>query len=255
MRALILAAGKGKRLANHYSGPKCLLEFEGQSLLARHLRLLTYVGIQEIILAVGYEAEQVERALTTLEDMPQAQLVYNDHFNEGSVVSLWALRQPLCAGGEILLMDADVLYDYRLLQRLVQSPHSDCFLLDRDFEQEEEPVKLCLRQGLPIEFRKQVSDDLHYDTIGESVGFFRFSEAVAYRLAARCQYYLEQSYREAPHEEVLRDILLETPARFGVEDITGLPWIEIDFPEDIKHARQMILPQLQPLPGNRAVKF
>ncbi len=255
MRALILAAGRGKRLANHDSSPKCLLEFGGQSLLARYLRVLSYVGVQEIAIVVGYEAEQVKRVLATLGDIPQPQLVYNNAFNEGSVVSLWALRQQLCAGGEILLMDADVLYDYRLLQRLTQSSHSNCFLLDRNFEGGEEPVKLCLRRGLPVEFRKQISDDLGYDTIGESVGFFRLSEAVASRLAARCQHYLEQSYQEAPHEEALRDILLETPAHFGFEDITGLPWIEIDFPEDIKRAKQMILPQLQPLPGIRTVKF
>lgn len=249
MRALILAAGRGKRLANNSNRPKCLLEFAGQSLLARHLRILAYLGVQEIAIAVGYQAKQVEQALAGLKHTPCPQTVYNSDFNQGSVVSLWTLRQQLCAGGEILLMDADVLYDYRLLQRLVQSPQADCFLLDRHFEPGEEPVKLCLRQGLAVEFRKQISDNLIYDTVGESVGFFRFSEAIARRLAFRCQQYIEQSRPEAPHEEALRDILLETPERFGVEDITGLPWIEIDFPDDIHRAEQAILPQLQPLPG------
>lgn len=249
MRALILAAGRGKRLAGNGDRPKCLLEFGGQSLLARHLRMLAYLGIQEIAIAVGYEAKQVEQALAAIKHTPRPQTVYNSDFNQGSVVSLWTLRQQLCAGGEILLMDADVLYDYRLLQRLIESPQADCFLIDRDFEPGEEPVKLCLRQGLPVEFRKQIPDNLIYDTIGESVGFFRFSEAVARRLVVQCQRYIEQSRRDAPHEEVLRDILLETPERFGVEEITGLPWIEIDFPDDIHRAEQVILPQLQPLPG------
>ncbi|ADJ28132.1 NTP transferase domain-containing protein [Nitrosococcus watsonii] len=247
MRALILAAGRGKRLANHHNQPKCLLEFGGHSLLERHLLILSRLGVQDIAIAVGYQAEQVEQALDRLAFLPRPQTVYNADFNAGSIVSLWSLRDQLRAGGEILLMDADVLYDYRLGQRLLQSPHSNCFLLDRDFEPGEEPVKLCLRKGLLVEFRKQIPAELHYDTIGESVGFFRFAEEMASRLADRCQHYLDQAHQEAPHEEAVRDLLLATPERFGIEDITGLPWIEIDFPEDIQQANNSILPYLQSL--------
>jgi choline kinase len=39
--------------------------------------------------------------------------------------------------------------------------------------------------------------------------------------------------------------LLETPETFGYEDITGLPWIEIDFPQDIQRAQNDILPQIE----------
>jgi choline kinase len=247
MRALTLAAGCGKRLAGNYAHPKCLLEFDGQSLLERHLLILAQLGVQEIAIAVGYRAEQVEQALDTWEFHPRPQTVRNVNFNQGSIVSLWALREQLRMGGEILLMDADVLYDLRLGQRLLQSPHENCFLLDRHFEPGEEPVKLCLRAGFLVEFRKYIAEELRYDTIGESVGFFRLSEEIACRLADRCQYYIDQSCQEAPHEEAIRDLLLETPECFGIEDITGLPWIEIDFPEDIARAKKTILPQLQPL--------
>ena len=30
--------------------------------------------------------------------------------------------------------------------------------------------------------------------------------------------------------------------RFGHEDVTGLPWTEVDFPKDIEYARQTVLP-------------
>jgi choline kinase len=249
MRAIILAAGRGKRLSGHHSRPKCLLEIGGRSLLERHLLILAQLGIQDIAITVGYKAEQVEQALDTWELHPRPQTVYNAAFNQGSIVSLWAIREQLRLGGEILLMDADVLYDQRLGQRLLQSPHENCFLFDRHLDPGEEPVKLCLRAGFLVEFRKYIAEGLLYDTIGESVGFFRFSEEVAYRLADRCQYYIDQSRQEAPHEEAIRDLLLETPECFRIEDITGLPWIEIDFPEDIARAQNTIFPQLQSLEG------
>jgi choline kinase len=246
MRALILAAGQGKRLEGYRHRPKCLLEFGGQSLLERHISLLHALDIAEIAVAVGYEAEQVSQALEKLPFHPQPQTVYNSDFKQGSVVSLWVLREYLCAGGEVLVLDADVLYDQRLLQRLVRSPHPNCLLLDRHFEPGVEPVKICLREGIPVEFRKQIAADLSYDTLGESVGFFRFSEATARRLTAHCQIYITQAQRETPHEEAIRDLILEAPTAFGIEDITGLPWIEIDFPQDVVTARQKILPHLQP---------
>ena len=42
----------------------------------------------------------------------------------------------------------------------------------------------------------------------------------------------------------IRDLILAQRDRFGFEDSAGLPWIEIDFPEDLERARQEIHPQL-----------
>ena len=80
-----------------------------------------------------------------------------------------------------------------------------------------------------------------FDFQGESVGFFRFSPAIASRLARRIQEYIDQKRRSEPYEEAIRDLLLANPGEFGYEDVTGLSWIEIDFPEDIKRAELEIL--------------
>ena len=39
-------------------------------------------------------------------------------------------------------------------------------------------------------------------------------------------------------------LLASPPGRFGFEDITGLPWIEIDFAADMARAASEILPRL-----------
>ena len=49
---------------------------------------------------------------------------------------------------------------------------------------------------------------------------------------------------EAPYEEAIREVMLRTPRRFSSVDISGLPWIEIDFPEDLERAREQIYPRL-----------
>ncbi len=243
-RALILAAGQGKRLAS--SSPKCLLRFGGKTLLQRHLEILESCEVAEVTIVVGYGAECVREELAALEPGLQLQIetVYNAEYELGSVVSLWHLRDHLLKGGEVLLMDADVLYDWRLLARLLGSSWIDCILLDRDLQSGDEPVKLCIREGQPVEFRKSIDPQTRYDYCGESVGFFRLSEAMAYRLANRVQEYVDAGHHTEPHEEALRDLLLCFPARFGFEDITGLPWIEIDFSVDVDRGRRQVLPQL-----------
>jgi choline kinase len=151
-------------------------------------------------------------------------------------------------GGEVLLMDADVLYHERIMTALVAGTKPvNRVLIDRDFEAGDEPVKLCVRAGVPIELRKQLAADLEYDTIGESVGFFRFDEAGARRLAAIVADYIGSGRANLPHEEAVRDLLREGSQGFDVADVTGEPWIEIDFPGDVSRAEQEVLPQLQPL--------
>lgn len=89
--------------------------------------------------------------------------------------------------------------------------------------------------------------DVLYDTIGESVGFFRFNPAGARRLAALVAGYVESGRAGMPHEEAVRDLLRERSQTFEVSDVTGAPWIEIDFPTDVIRAAHEVLPQLQPL--------
>ncbi len=63
-------------------------------------------------------------------------------------------------------------------RQLVDTDIENCYLLDRDFVDGEEPVKIAIQDGVMVEFRKQLAEGLSYDTIGESVGFFRFGSGM-----------------------------------------------------------------------------
>ncbi|MEH2149780.1 phosphocholine cytidylyltransferase family protein [Nostoc sp.] len=246
MKAIILAAGVGRRLGKDGQiQPKCLLKFNGKSLLERHLNYLRHYQIDEVVITVGYQAERIQDEIKALKAENWVSTVYNPDYTKGSVISLWTVRQHLAAGDEILLMDADVLCDRRIIEQLVKTNILNSFLLDRDFEPGDEPVKLCVRDNYLVEFRKKIALGLAYDFAGESVGFFRFGNAVAHRLATRTEQYVADGLDNEPYEEVIRDLLLETPETFGYEDITGLPWLEIDFPQDIQRAQNEILPQIE----------
>ena len=252
MRAIILAAGRGVRLQlpEDSQVPKCLLRFDGLTLLERHLRLLKSAGINEVVLALGFRHELVESELDSLDWDPRPEIVLNMNFELGSVLTVHTVANAMTRGGDILLMDADVLYDERILRALVEGDRPlNRLLIDRDFEAGDEPVKLCVRHGVPIELRKQLAAGLEFDTIGESVGFFRFDEAGARRLALLVAGYVDSGRAHMPHEEAVRDLVQERSQVLEVADVTGSPWIEIDFPGDVARAAREVLPQLQPLSG------
>jgi choline kinase len=250
MRAIILAAGRGIRLqqAQDSQQPKCLLRFDGMTLLERHLVMLKNAGVTEVVLALGFRHELVQAELDRLAWMPRPEIVLNARFELGSVLTVHTVADALTRGGDVLLMDADVLYDERIMRTLVAgSSPVNRLLIDRDFEAGDEPVKLCVQAGVPIELRKQLAADLQFDVIGESVGFFRFENRAARRLAALVADYVATARAHLPHEEAVRDLIKERSQPFEVADVTGFPWIEIDFPVDMVRATEEVLPQLEAL--------
>ena len=240
MKAIILAAGRGERLGDAAAGrPKCLLRFGGKTLLQRHIENLERLHAGRIIIVTGYRHEQIEAALAQIESRTPVETIVNPDYELGSIVSLHCAREFLADGTDTVLMDADVLYDPEVLGRLFHTQYGNCFLLDREFEPGDEPVKLCVAGAAPVEFRKIPDRTISWDYQGESVGFFRFDAAMSARLARKAEQYLGSGRSMEPCEEAIRDLLRETPELFGVEDVTGRDWIEIDFPGDVARAAEI----------------
>jgi choline kinase len=247
--AVLLAAGVGRRLGENYEGPKALLAFDGRSLLRRHMEALAANDVRRLSITIGYQGSKLREAVAEVLRLPGLQnlsvsFVENPEYRKGSLVSLLAQRGVLDAGAPVLLMDGDVLYDARMIERLLSGPGEGVLLVDRELEPGDEPVKICFDgAGQIVDFRKVPTRP--HAWFGESVGFFRFSADLAARLAQRCAWYVAQGEVDTEYEEAIRDLILQTPDRFAAADVSDLPWTEIDFPEDVVKARDVVLPQLR----------
>ena len=246
--AVVLAAGVGRRLGDHHRGPKVLLEFAGRSLLRRTMDALAAHGVTRLAITVGFEAEAIREAVAEAVQVPalrnvEVTFVENGDYRNGSLLSLHSQSEILRAGGEILLMDGDVLYAEAMIVRLMAGTGEGVLLVDREIEPGDEPVKICFDdQGRIVDFRKRPTKA--HAWFGESVGFFRFSGRIAAVLADRCAWYVEQGLLKTEYEEAIRDLILAEPDAFRAEDVSDLAWTEIDFPEDVVRARDVVLPQL-----------
>ena len=213
------------------------------------MEALAASGVRHLSITVGHEAERLKTAAAQivrrlgLTDL-QVSFVENPGYRDGSLVSLHVQSAVMEAGGPVLLMDGDVLYDARMIARLLGGTAEGVLLVDRELEPGDEPVKICFDDaGRIVDFRKIPANP--HVRFGESVGFFRFSGAVARDLAKRCASYVAQGLVKTEYEEAIRDLILADPERFAAEDVSDLPWTEIDFPEDVVKARDVVLPQLK----------
>ena len=244
MKAVILVAGVARRLAPLTdSTHKALLPVGGSSLLDRMLEGLAGCGAEESVLVVGHCQDQVRRAAGSSRGAMRISYVENPAYQKGSILSLWCARETLLSDST-LVMDADVLFPEPFLTRLIAAPAPSALLLDRGFHDTGEEVKLYAMGDRIIALGKKVVPDA-WDVIGEGVGFFKCGAAHAPEYIRL----LEESIRETgganEYEDALHRLLARVPV--GWVDVTGLPWTEVDFAEDLRRAETQILPKIESL--------
>ena len=246
MNAILYVAGRATRLGEYARGRhKVLLEFGGQSLLERHVMLLARLRVPKLFVVTGHLRAQIQAALPALQSRYGIEIeeMYNADFTEGSALSLHASLPALESAREsVLLMDGDVLYDGRMLMRLLESTHRTALLVDRGYSTaDDDPVLVPMHNGKPFDFIKRWRGEAN--SVGESVGFFKIGAADLPLLIAETRARISGPGRAESYDDILR--VLVKDGRFGAVDVTGVPWTEVDFPADIEYANRVILPALE----------
>ncbi|MEE8338101.1 MAG: phosphocholine cytidylyltransferase family protein [Dehalococcoidia bacterium] len=228
MIAVLLAAGRGRRLGN--DRPKALLEFGGRTLLDRHLENLA--GIQggiETVVVTGFRAE-------LLDGVPRA--IANPHYERGSVISLAVALDALADRGEdLLLMDADVLYAPGILRDVIALDRG--FAIDTRVAPGGEEMIAGVRDGRVRALRRGRLDG--FDLTGETVGFTKLDAASLPVLRAIVAT-VAAADAESDYEQALDRFVGEYGADYVL--VGERPWTEIDFPEDVERAEREVLPRL-----------
>jgi choline kinase len=244
VKAVILVAGVARRLAPLTdSTHKALLPVGGRSLLDRMLDGLATCGVEESVLVVGHCQDQVRRAAGSARGAMRISYVENPAYQKGSILSLWCARETMLSDST-LIMDADVLFPEPFLTRLIAAPAPSALLLDRGFHDTGEEVKLYAIGDRIIALGKKFVPDA-WDVIGEGVGFFKCGVAHAPEYIRLLEESIQETGGLNEYEDALHRLLVRVPV--GWVDITGLPWTEVDFAEDLRRAETQILPEIESL--------
>jgi choline kinase len=239
MRAVILAAGESRRLLELTRDiPKCLLEVGGKSLLEHQVEALREAGVDGITVVTGH----AEKPLRDVGGPSLDYLRNAEYATTNSIYSLWLARDA--AAGGFVLMNGDVLFDPRLLRRLLSDPREDVLTYDPESILEEEEMKLRLEGNRVAEMSKDLDADRAH---GENVGLLKFGAEGTEALMTEL-------------EDIIAGGTVKTWAPFAFDRLCrkrplhalstdGLPWIEIDFPEDLERARRVVWPVIEAAAG------
>ena len=250
MRGVILAAGRGSRLnggkgiAGVHAGtpgqngdmPKCLVTVGGETLLSRNIAILRAAGVDEVVVVVGCAAETVRRSI------PDVTFVENSIFAQtNSLYSLW-LARPLLADG-FVVMNCDVVLHPQLVVDLLTAKHEDALLLayrDDQTEYSDEEMKVRVRCGRVVDISKTMMPG---EADGENLGVAKFGRTGARLLMDLAGRLIRGGDVKAWVPRAFKDFAQQRPLHaIGTR---GLPWTEIDFPEDYRRAVDMVLPAIE----------
>ena len=125
MKAIILAAGEGKRMRPHTKNkPKCLIKVNGRSFLDRAIENFRSVGVNDISVITGYKAEKIERA--------GIKKYYNKRFrNTNMVYSLFAAEKEI--NDDIIICYGDIIFKKEILSALKKSSAAIAVVVDNNW--------------------------------------------------------------------------------------------------------------------------
>jgi choline kinase len=240
MIGLVLAAGAGRRLRPHTDEvPKTLVTVDGEvTILDIALRNLAAVGIDEVVVVVGYAAGAVESRADTLQRRygVRLTLVHNDKAEEwNNAYSLWTARDHLRRGA--LLLNGDTVHPVTVEQALLAARGPEILLaLDTEKTLGEEEMKVQL--GPDGELRRITKLMDPRTAAGEYIGATLIEPSAADRLADA----LETTFTRDPNL-YYEDAYQELVDRGGLISTVPIPaetaWVEVDNHADLARAREI----------------
>ena len=236
MKAIILSAGQGSRLGHLVDNqPKCLIDFNGRTLLDRQLDTLEANGVHEAVVVTGFHDELVQGAIARRSGGPAVRTIYNPFYKVAdNTGSLFMAREELT--GDCLVWNGDTLVSRPLMARVVGNERSGiCVTIDRKESYDEDDMKVVEEGGL----LKAIGKRLPHDRVNaESIGLLAFRAGGAERFREA----IERAMRTPEGTTIWYLRVINHIAQSGevwTLDIAGEEWGEVDFPSDVDRAREL----------------
>ena len=236
MKAIILSAGQGSRLGHlTHDRPKCLIEFNGRSLLDRQLDTLAANGVNEAVVVTGFHDDLVEAAIGRRSGGPTVTTLFNPFYKVAdNTGSLYMTREHLA--GDCLVWNGDTLVSNALMAKVVGNDRSGiCVTIDRKYGYDDDDMKVAETGGRLTAIGKRLDQGVN----AESIGLLAFRDGGAERFKGA----IEKALRTPEGTTIwyLRVIHhLAQTSEVWTLDISGEEWGEVDFPPDVDSARALV---------------
>lgn len=239
LTSLILAAGVGRRIRGLTDRPKVLLKLRGETLLQRHLRIHKSLGIDQMIIVVGFQRERIFHEVAKCSVKPKVSFVESKDFQaKGNSDSLLLGLEKI--SGATILFDGDLFYEMAILRRFLSAPKFNAVLIGTGEMNDIEATKVLIdARGILRKFvdkRALTQAELQqYHFAGEAMGVLRFDSQNTKSLRQCLRAFLKNP-QNAPlnWEHPLNDFLKINAMHAHFE--SSNQWMEIDDATDYAQA-------------------
>lgn len=234
MKAIILAAGRGSRMAHSTENiPKCLLELNGVTLLEWQIRAMNNAGIEnrDIVIVTGYKAEQIK--------WNGVKIVHNENWEQTNMFMSLCKAENYLLFEDCIVSYSDIIYDSTCIEIIKNSnedivmPYYTRFneLWTKRFENPLDDIEsFKIHEGIITEIGKKPTSMA--DIEGQYMGIIKFTpkgwSAVLEALTVPCS---------KPLFKLDMTTLLNHLIEFG-KNIIGIPfsgmWLECDNESDLE---------------------
>ena len=220
---IMMAAGIGTRISREISKPKSLLPVYGSKSLIRYtVEMLQRAGI-EVVVIVGYQQELFFKDLEGL-----GVKFYSNPFYRvtNSIASLWFAREELAVHDDILLANADVYFEEKILEALISSEHEITLLADYTRISEGDYFFVC-QNGIIKKYGKDLTVE---ERTCEYVGAAKISRSYLGKFSEDLNNMIDDENYQTWWETILYSQC--DHVNLFARDISPLFWAEIDYIED-----------------------
>jgi len=238
MKALILAAGLGSRLAPITNKiPKSLVQINGKPIIFKQIENLLENGVSDITVISGYKSETLEFAIH--EKFPQIKVVKSeDYAVTNNMYSAYIGIKSMFPNGidaPFLMMNADVFYDSSVIKTLLVHVSSNAIVTDIG-KYNNESMKVVEKGGRIVSISKLISQE---DALGCSIDVYKLDVEGAKAFFSRCCDYIETKkelklWSEVALNDALADVVFQACPLDG-------RWYEIDNHEDLTVAEALFV--------------
>ena len=233
MQAVILAAGRGQRLApltDHL--PKCLVPIGDRPLLDYQIDALKKWGVDKICVVAGSHKDKVEEFLKIKNNV---RLVENPEFRTTNIiVSFWYALGALDLSDDFLVMAGDLIFEDSIVRDLKEASKGELTLCIAKKSCGEEEVKVRIEGGQVIQLGKKLDPQTSF---GEFLGVFKASRSVM----GEIKEIVDQMVSSKEVQSYLFDLInrfIHKKKKVTAFEIRNAFWEDIDFLEDIQRVER-----------------
>ena len=240
MKALILAAGFGKRLQPITNTvPKSMVEVNGKPLLVNALNILCDLGILEIGIVVGHKAEFIKEKIGF--EWNGAKISYYENARYLETNNVYSLYKALdFCDDDMLMLECDLFYKKQMIQELMEGK-GECSILVSPFNKETMDGTVIECEGdkaASLILGKWQNESFDYSACYKTVNMYKFSKGFVQKYARLIKWYVTNMGENSYYEKVLGSMMYLKENDFRVVKVPESMWCEIDDAADLERAKK-----------------